>query len=93
MSAREFEAFEVGRRYANVAYQSDLQGMAGDNLTRELIRVTAMGNWLLLSLKIEAQKGNMISGMTLSSNARQEFEPILTLKYRTIPGRTGQQSN
>lgn len=93
MSAREFEAFEVGRRYANVAYQSDLQGMAGDNLTRELIRVTAMGNWLLLSLKNEAQKGNMINGMTLSSNARQEFEPILTLKYRAIPGRTGQQRN
>ncbi|MBM5552790.1 conjugal transfer protein, partial [Klebsiella quasipneumoniae] len=32
MSAREFESFEVGRRYANTDYQEDLQAMDGDNL-------------------------------------------------------------
>lgn len=88
MSAREFEAFEVGRRYANTAYQTDLQAMAGDNLARELIRVTTQGNWLLLSLKSEMQKANIINGMALSSHARQEYEPILAQKYRSIPGRT-----
>lgn len=90
MSAREFEGFEVGRRYANTAYQSDLQAMAGDNLLRELIRVSTLNNWLLLSMKNELQKGTIINGMALSSQARQEFEPILTQKYRSIPGRTGQ---
>lgn len=88
MSAREFEAFEVGRRYANTAYQTDLQAMAGDNLARELIRVTTQGNWLLLSLKSEMQKANIINGMALSSQARQEYEPVLAQKYRSIPGRT-----
>jgi len=89
MSTREFESFEVGRRYANLAYQTDLQGMSGDNLAREQIRVIALSNWLLLALKNEVQKGNMIGGMTLSSAARQEFEPILAQKYRSIPGHTG----
>jgi L-amino acid N-acyltransferase YncA len=90
MSAREFEAFEVGRRYANTAYQTDLQAMAGDNLMRELIRVATLGNWLTLALKNEVQKGNMINGMTLASLARQEYEPILAQKSRSIPGRAGQ---
>jgi len=90
MSAREFEQFEVGRRYANTVYQADLQAMGGDNLMRELIRVTTLGNWLTLSLKNEVQKGNMLQGMTLSTLARQEFEPLLTQKYGAIPGRPAQ---
>ena len=89
MSSREFESFEVGRRYANLAYQTDLQSMSGDNLAREQIRVMALSNWLLLALKNEVQKGNMINGMILSSAARQEFEVILAQKYRSIPGHTG----
>ncbi|MFC6478551.1 conjugal transfer protein TraW [Pseudomonas asuensis] len=51
MSTREFEAFEVGRRYANTEYQADLQAMSGDNLLREQIRVTSMSNWLMLGIK------------------------------------------
>lgn len=89
MSAREFENFEVGRRYANTAYQTDLQAMAGDNLMRELIRVNTLNNWLLLSLRNEVQKGTIINGIALSSHARQEFEPILAQKYRSIPGHDG----
>ncbi|MET3132772.1 hypothetical protein AAKU55_003052 [Oxalobacteraceae bacterium GrIS 1.11] len=89
MSTHEFETFEVGRRYANLAYQSDLQAMSGDNLMREQIRVMALGNWLTLALKNEIQKSNMIAGMVLASAARQEFEPILAQKYRSIPGHTG----
>ncbi len=89
MSTHEFETFEVGRRYANLAYQSDLQNMSGDNLIREQVRVITLSNWLLLALKNEVQKGNMINGMALASGARKEFEPILGQKYRSIPGNTG----
>lgn len=89
MSAREFEAFEVGRRYANTEYQSDLQNMEGDNLMREQIRVQAQTNWLLLELRGDIQRGNVINGLNLASSARQEFEPILGQKYRAVSGRMG----
>lgn len=51
MSEREFEAFEVGRRYANTAWNTDLQAMSGDNLTREVARQQSLGNWLALGIK------------------------------------------
>ena len=89
MSAREFEAFEVGRRYANTAYLTDLQTMSGDNLIREQIRVAALNNWLLLNLKNETRMGNIINGLALASTARQEYEPILAQKYRAVAGRMG----
>jgi hypothetical protein len=89
MSLREFEAFEVGRRYANTDYQTDLQAMSGDNLLRELIRVVSLNNWIAISLKNEIQKGNMIAGLTLASTARREFEPMLTQTYQSVPGKTG----
>lgn len=89
MSAREFETFEVGRRYANTAYQTDLQAMSGDNLIREQIRVAALSNWLALSLKNEVARGNIINGQILASMARQEYEPMLAQKYRAIGGRMG----
>jgi hypothetical protein len=91
MSAREFEAFEVGRRYANTAYQSDLQSMSGDNLSRELIRVAALNAWLLVQLKTEIRKGNVIEGLALASAARQEYEPILAQRHRAVAGRMGGQ--
>ncbi|WP_157118957.1 conjugal transfer protein TraW [Azohydromonas lata] len=89
MSAREFEFFEVGRRYANTAYQADLQSMAGDNLARELIRVNTLNAWLLAEIKTELRRGNIITGQLLASSVRQEYEPILTQKYRAVSGRVG----
>nr|WP_172687552.1 conjugal transfer protein TraW [Pseudomonas syringae]ARO44786.1 IncI1 plasmid conjugative transfer protein TraW [Pseudomonas syringae pv. actinidiae] len=89
MSAREFEAFEVGRRYANTEYQADLQNMEGDNLIREQIRVQSQTNWLLLELRNDVQRGNVINGLDLASNARSEFEPILTQKLRAVSGHMG----
>ncbi|MCC7005923.1 MAG: conjugal transfer protein TraW [Ottowia sp.] len=89
MSAREFEVFEVGRRYANTEYQTDLQSMSGDNLLREQIRVASLNNWLLLSLKNDIQKNNIINGQILASMARQEYAPILTEKYRAVAGSMG----
>ncbi|HET9642050.1 MAG TPA: conjugal transfer protein TraW, partial [Burkholderiaceae bacterium] len=91
MSAREFEAFEVGRRYANAAYQSDLQEMNDTNLTRELIRVTALNAWLMEQLKTEVRRGNIIQGLALASAARQEYGPILSQRYRAVSGRMGGQ--
>jgi hypothetical protein len=91
MSAREFQAFEVGRRYANTEYQNDLQAMAGDNLLREQVRVSALTNWLLLGMKDEIRNGNILQGLQLASSARQEFEPIAHQKYRAVAGRMGGQ--
>lgn len=86
MSLREFEVFEVGRRYANTDYQSDLQAMSGDNLTRELIRTASLGNWLSLAIRNELQKANILNGMALAAAGRKEYEPLLAEKYKAIPG-------
>jgi len=91
MSAREFESFEVGRRYANTEYQADLQAMSGDNLLREQIRITSLQNWLMLGIKDQLEKANIINGLTLASSARTEFEPVLAAKYRAVSGRMGGQ--
>ena len=89
MSTREFEAFEVGRRYANTEYQADLQNMSGDNLLREQIRVASLTNWLLWELRSDSQRGNMISGLSLGAQARNEFEPLLQAKLKAVSGRLG----
>lgn len=77
MSEREFEAFEVGRRYANTAYETDLQAMSGDNLVRELVRVQSLGNWLQLSSKNEQRQANIISGQQLALAADAKYVPQL----------------
>lgn len=66
MSEREFEAFEAGRRYANTSYETDLQAMDTDNLTRELIRVQSLSNWLQLGIKNQLREANIIAGQNLS---------------------------
>lgn len=93
VSKREFESFEVGRRYANPYYSKDLQEMTSENLMREQIRVSAQTNWLLLELKNEIQKNNMISGLLLASSARQEYMPILSSQYKKISGYIGGASS
>lgn len=75
MSEREFESFEVGRRYANTAYETDLQQMSGDNLTRELIRIQGLGNWLQLGIKNEQRKANIIAGQQLALAADAKYVP------------------
>ena len=77
MSEREFEAFEVGRRYANTAWITDLQGMDGDNLTREVARQLAAANWLALGIKNELRQANIISGQQLALAAKNEYAPQL----------------
>ena len=91
MSPREFEAFEVGRRYANTEYQADLQQMSGDNLVREQIRIASLQSWLMLGIKDHLEKGNIISGLQLASKARDEYGPILQQKHREVSGRMGGQ--
>lgn len=93
MSTREFMNFEVGRRYANVEYQADLQSMSGENLTRELIRVNTLNAWLLLKTKEQIEKNNILTGQMLASQARQEFEPKISAKQREISGRLGGDTN
>ena len=77
MSEREFESFEVGRRYANTAWITDLQSMEGDNLTRELARQQSLANWLALGIKNELRQANIISGQQLALAAKREYTPQL----------------
>ncbi|OWV31245.1 conjugal transfer protein TraW [Halomonas campaniensis] len=86
VSYRELEKFEVGRRYGNVAYGQDLQGMSGDNLIRELIRVESLNAHLTLGLKQQLEQANIISGQQLASIARTEYEPILQSQLQAIYG-------
>lgn len=77
MSEREFEAFEVGRRYANTAWNTDLQAMSGDNLTREVARQQSLGNWLALGIKNELRQQNIIAGQQLALAAKVDYAPQL----------------
>ncbi|MCF6933125.1 conjugal transfer protein TraW, partial [Klebsiella pneumoniae] len=51
MSAREFEEFEVGRRYSNPAYQATLTNKNTEDLMREQINIANLNNWLVLKTK------------------------------------------
>ena len=77
MSEREFEAFEVGRRYANTAWVTDLQAMDGDNLAREMARQQSLANWLALGIRNELRQANIISGQQLALAAKNEYAPQL----------------
>ncbi|WP_413484656.1 conjugal transfer protein TraW [Morganella psychrotolerans] len=77
MSEREYEAFEVGRRYANTGYETDLQAMSDDNLIRELIRVQSLNNWLQLGIKNELRQATIISGQQLALDADAKYAPQL----------------
>ncbi|WP_158700124.1 conjugal transfer protein TraW [Cronobacter dublinensis] len=91
MSEREFEAFEVGRRYANTAWVTDLQSMDGDNLARELARQQSLANWLALGIKNELRQANIISGQQLALAAKHEYAPQLqALSSQMSAGVSGQ---
>lgn len=93
MSEREFEAFEVGRRYANTAYETDLQQMSGDNLAREMVRVQGLGNWLLLGVKNEQRQANIIAGQQLALAADAKYVPQLQeLSNKMSSGVTGNEN-
>ncbi len=85
MSLREFEAFEVQRRYANTDYLKDLQEMEGDNLLRESIRIQSLQNALLLSIKQQLQENAILAGQQLSIAATEHYQPRLnaTLQHLT----------
>jgi hypothetical protein len=84
MSQREFEAFEVGRRYASPDYQTDLQAMQGDNLMRESIRVQSLQNWLLLEVRQQLAENAVIAGQQLSLAAGQTYGPQLHDKLQQV---------
>jgi hypothetical protein len=82
MSLREFESFEVNRRYANTNYQADLQNMDGDNLVRESIRVQSLQNALLLGIRQQLQENAILAGQQLSLSSAQYYEPRLAHKLQ-----------
>lgn len=77
MSEREFEAFEVGRRYANTEWVKDLQAMEGDNLLREMARQQSLANWLAMGIKNELRQANIINGQQLALAAKEQYAPQL----------------
>lgn len=77
MSEREFESFEVGRRYANTEWVKDLQSMEGDNLLREMARQQSLANWLAMGIKNELRQANIISGQQLALAAKEQYAPQL----------------
>lgn len=86
VSYYELEKFEVGRRYGNIAYAQDLQGMSGDNLIRELIRVQSLNAQLNMGLKHQLEQLSIINGQQLASTARDEYEPILKAQLKQVYG-------
>ncbi|WP_241647608.1 MULTISPECIES: conjugal transfer protein TraW [Rosenbergiella] len=86
MSNREFESFEVGRRYANTEYETDLQQMDGDNLMRELIRVQSLSNWIQLGVKNEIRESNIIAGQALALTADKTYGPKMESLMSQISG-------
>lgn len=86
MSNREFEAFEVGRRYANTDYQTDLQAMDNDNLVREQIRISSLVAWQLNDIKEQLQKNNVLTGQLLAVTARDIYSAQLNSLSTQLPG-------
>ena len=84
MSERELESFEVGRRYANTDYQTDLQAMDSDNLTREAIRVASLETWLLLGIKQQLQENGIIAGQQLGLADKQTTGPELAQRLSQV---------
>jgi hypothetical protein len=61
--------------------------MDGENLQREIIRVNALQNSLLLELRNEIQAGNVVAGQQLASQVRAEYGPLLDKQYQAIGAR------
>lgn len=84
MSLREFEAFEVNRRYANTDYLTDLQEMDGDNLQREAIRIQSLQTALLLGIKQQLQENAILAGQQLSLSATDHYQPRLDATLQSL---------
>ncbi|MBS9434850.1 conjugal transfer protein TraW [Photorhabdus hainanensis] len=84
MSLREFEQFEVGRRYANIAYQADLTSKTDTDLLKEQIMVTNLNNWLLLENKKQLEKQNILTGQILTILAYGQYKDLLDSKVNQL---------
>lgn len=83
MSTREFEALRLAGA-TPTQHTGGFTGNAGDNLLRELVRITAQMNWQLNDLKEQIRRGNVISGQQLALTARQYYEKQLGSLEKTI---------
>lgn len=82
MSRREFDAFEVGRRYSNTKYLEDLYAMQGDDLIRESILVQNQQNWLLLGIRDQLRNQNILQGQQLGLSSASYYGPQLQQKLQ-----------
>lgn len=88
MSRREFDAFEVGRRYASTDYLTDLYAMQGDNLIRESVQVQNLQNWLLLGIRQQLQEQAILQGQQLSLQSANYYGPQLQQKLQQVTAGT-----
>lgn len=84
MSAREFEEFEVGRRYSNPAYLASLNNKNEVDLQKEQIMISNLGNWLQLGIKQQLEKQNILLGQLLSSEAYSAYKPMLAQQLQDV---------
>ncbi|PHM67990.1 conjugal transfer protein TraW [Xenorhabdus sp. KJ12.1] len=84
MSLREFEQFEVGRRYSNIAYQADLASKTETELLKEQIMVSNLTNWLLLENKKQLEKQNILNGQILAILAYGQYKDLLDSKVNQL---------
>ncbi|MDZ0108655.1 conjugal transfer protein TraW, partial [Klebsiella pneumoniae] len=84
MSAREFEEFEVGRRYSNPAYQATLTNKNTEDLMREQINIANLNNWLVLKTKQQLEKQNVLLGQILANDAYQTYKPMLAAQLESV---------
>ncbi|WP_394016522.1 conjugal transfer protein TraW [Klebsiella pneumoniae] len=82
--AREFEEFEVGRRYSNPAYQATLTNKNTEDLMREQINIANLNNWLVLKTKQQLEKQNVLLGQILANDAYQTYKPMLAAQLESV---------
>lgn len=84
MSLRELEAFEVGRRFDNPAYQSELASKNDTELLKELVQTQAVTNYLLLENKRQQEKNNILTGQLLALSAYQQYKDKIDNQVNTL---------
>ncbi len=84
MSAREFEEFEVGRRYSNPAYRATLTNKNTEDLMREQINIANLNNWLVLKTKQQLEKQNVLLGQIPANDAYQTYKPMLAAQLESV---------
>ncbi|ENN9164417.1 conjugal transfer protein TraW [Proteus mirabilis] len=84
LSLREFQDFEVNRRYSNTAYQADLATKSDIELMKEQVMIANLNNYLLLENNRKLDKQNILLGQLLSLEAYAQYKDMLDGKVNQL---------